>query len=296
VAAGDRIGSKVEQVARNLEGLSRQVASLPAREAGGGKAVAVMSAEMAALRSSVDTLSAKIEETESRAMSVGTEARDATTSLREDMAALRRGLSEIGGRVKAIEDRPPATGEKIAALAVSAGQLESAVISGQPYAGALESLRALAAGDAPIQQSLVKLEAGAKTGVPTAAALSRQFSAIAPKLMTPAAAETGGWAETLRAKAMSLINMRPVGDAGDASPVTRAERALARNDLASAAAALDGMSGPAVSWREMAQRRLDADAALAAVRAHIVERLAAETRAGAASAASTPGAATRVTP
>ena len=73
--------------------------------------------------------------------------------------------------------------------------------------------------------------------------------------------------------------MRPIGEGGDASPVTRAERALAGDDLGAAVAAVDGLGGPAVAWREKAQRRLDADAAIAAVRAQIVDRLAAQARA-----------------
>jgi hypothetical protein len=95
--------------------------------------------------------------------------------------------------------------------------------------------------------------------------------------VTSSEAGNGSWTETLKAKALSLVNMRPVGEAGDSSPVTRAERALARNDLAAAVAAVEGVSGLAVSWRERAQRRLDANAAIAEVRSRIVDRLAAET-------------------
>jgi hypothetical protein len=238
-----------------------------------------MTAEMDSLRSSIDSMSSKLAQAESSARSANADVKDAVAALRTELATLRGSLSDIDARVKAIEDRPPATGEKIAALAVAAGQLETAVDSGNPYDGAFNSLKALAAGDTVIEQTLAALEKSTRTGIPTVADLSRHFEEIAPSLMVPATDSAGGgWVETLRAKARSLVNMRPVGDAGDSSPVTRAERALAKNDLAAAVAALDGVPGLAVGWQEQAQSRLDADAALAAVRARIVERLAAETQ------------------
>ena len=300
-AAGGKGDLRVDQLARKVETLSRQFAERTPANAGDGKAMAAAAAELEALRTSVDALSQKVARADDRARSAGMEAKDALDTLRDDIAALRKTVSDVDTRVKAIEARPPATGGKIAALAVAAGQLETAVDSGRPYAGALDSLKALAAGDAAIEEILAKLAAGATTGVPTVAVLSRQFAEIAPKLTVPAAAETGGgWAATLRAKALSLVNMRPVGEGGDASPVTRAERALGRNDLAAAVAALDGVSGPAVSWRARAQSRLEADAAVAAVRTRIVDRLAAETRTagtgGAAGSGAPSAAATRVTP
>jgi uroporphyrinogen-III synthase len=268
---------KVEQMGQKLESLSRQVAALPPGGEGDSKALSALSAKTASLKSSLDALTRKVGQSETRA---GAALKDAMSGLRSEIEQLRQSVSEIADRVKAIEDRPPATGEKIAALAVAAGQLESALDSGKPYTGPLSSLQALAAGDAEIEKALAALEVGAGTGVPTLTALTRQFAEIAPKLTVPSAeGESGSWTETLKAKALSLVNMRPVGDAGDSSPVTRAERALGRNDLAGAFAAMEGVPGLAVSWRDRAKRRLDADAAIAEVRSRIVERLAAETHA-----------------
>lgn len=275
VMADSPVLPKVEQMGRKLESLSQQVAALPAGGAGDSKALSAVSAEMESLRSSLDALTRKVSRSETQA---GAQLTDAVSALRGEIAQLRQGVADVAARIKAIEDSPPATGEKIAALAVAAGQLETALDSGTPYAGALARLQALAAGDADIVKALAALEIGAGTGVPTMAALTRQFAEIAPKLtVTSSEAGNGSWTETLKAKALSLVNMRPVGEAGDSSPVTRAERALARNDLAAAVAAVEGVSGLAVSWRERAQRRLDANAAIAEVRSRIVERLAAET-------------------
>jgi uroporphyrinogen-III synthase len=274
--AADTSGAQVAALSRKVDALSRQFADRAAGGAGNGKALAAATAEIESLRASVETLSQKVGQADASARAAGTEAQDALDTLRGEVAALRKTVSEVAGRVKAIEDRPPATGGKIAALAVAAGQLETAIDSGRPYAGALDRLKALAADDPKISETLTPLAYSASTGVPTGAALARRFEEIAPTLTVPAQAEAaGGWMATLRAKAMSLINMRPVGEGGDASPVTRAERALARNDLSTAVTALESVPA-AGSWRQAAQRRLDADAAVGAVRARIVDRLADE--------------------
>jgi len=275
-AAADQPDAQVAALSRKVETLSRQFAERSTGGAGNGKALAAATAEIESLRASVETLSQKVGQADARARAAGTEAQDALDTLRGEVGALRKTVSDVAARVKAIEDRPPATGGKIAALAVAAGQLETALDSGRPYAGALDRLTALAADDAKIAAALTPLSDSASTGVPTVATLARRFEEIAPTLTVPAQAEAaGGWMATLRAKAMSLINMRPVGEDGDASPVTRAERALARNDLSTAVTALESVPA-AASWRTAAQRRLDADAAVGAVRARIVDRLADE--------------------
>jgi hypothetical protein len=120
---------------------------------------------------------------------------------------------------------------------------------------------------------------------------------MAPKLTVPAAAQSGGdWTDLLRAKALSLVKMRPVGEAGESSPITRAERALARSDLAAAVAALDGMPGPAAPWLASARARLAVDAATAAVRSRIAERLAAESWAASGGGGAPAGVDVRRTP
>lgn len=285
-AAAKSVGARLDQLDGKLAALSKEVAARPVAATGDGKALEAVTAEVDTLRSSVDALSTAVSRLRADLRTTAAAQKDATVSVQDAVAAVRTKLADLESRLKAIETRPPATGEKIAALAVSAGQLETAVDSGKPYADPLASLKALAEDDATITDALAKLDAGAATGVPTLAALSRDFADIAPALTPPPepaeTAETAGWTRTLRDKALSLVNMRPIGEGGETSPVTRAERALARDDLGAAVAAVDGLGGPAVAWREKARLRLDADAAVAAVRAQIVDRLAAQARASTA--------------
>ena len=279
-SAAKGMGTRLDQLDGKLATLSKEVAARPAATPGDAKALEGVTAEVDTLRSSIDSLSTAVARLQADLKSTAAAQKDATVSVQDAVSALKTTLADVESRLKAIETRPPATGEKIAAMAVSAGQLETAVDTGKPYTGPLASMRALAKDDAPIASALAKLDSGAATGVPTLAALSRDFADIAPGLMpAPAPEQAAGWTETLRNKALSLVNMRPIGEGGDSSPVTRAERALARDDLAAAVAAVGGLDGPAVAWREKAQRRLDADAALAEVRAQIVDRLATQAQA-----------------
>lgn len=295
-AAADLLRQRVERVEQSAEAAAQQAARLSSAATGDLRAVEAVTAELAALRTSVNTLSQRVAQAEQKTASASAFG-ESLAALRDEMAALRQSAAAAEERLKALESRKPAGGERIAALAVAAGQLETAVDGGRPYVGALDGLMALADGDEAIRTAAAALGPWSKTGVATVADLSRRFADIAPKLTAPAAAQPGGdWTDLLRAKALSLVKMRPVGEAGDSSPITRAERALARGDLAAAVTALDGMPGPAGPWLASARDRLAADATIAAVRARIAERLAAESRAASGGGAAPAGVDVRRTP
>jgi len=185
-------------------------------------------------------------------------------------------VTAMSGRIKTLEDRPPVSGGEIAALAIAAGQLDAAVAGGGAYRPALDRVRALAQDDAAIVREIVVLDPRADKGVPTVTQLAAGFADIAPKLSTTSPEAEASWTERLRQKTMSLVKMRPVGKDGARSPVTRAERALEKGDLKAAVAAVDGLSGPIDAWRKDAERRIAADAALAAIRARVADLLPAE--------------------
>jgi uroporphyrinogen-III synthase len=280
-AASDApLRQRLQSAETRIETATREIARLRAAGAGDGRAAETVAADLRALRTSIDALGQQIAQADQRAAASERTVADTQAALRavrDEVAALRRAAGAMEERVTALETRRPVTGERIAALAVSAGQLESALDNGQPYAAALDRLKALADGDPAVVAAVAALDAWARQGVPTTARLTQRFAEIAPRLTAPPTATAGdGWIEALRAKALSLVNMRPLGEAGEASPVTRAERALRQGDLAAAAGALDSVSGPAAEWQAAARSRLAADAAVAALRTRIVDLLAAE--------------------
>lgn len=274
VQRGD-LPARLGKLEQRLDAASKNFAKAAVAKPGDGKALAALDEQLSALRKGLDDLAGRLDGLPDPSA--------ALDGIRQDVAALRDGMTAMGDRIKALEDRPPVSGGEIAALAISAGQLEAAVAGGGGYRPALDRMRSLAEDDAAIVREIAVLDPRAAKGVPTLAQLAAAFAEIAPKLTTAPAEAEPGWTERLRQKTLSLVKMRPIGKDGARSPVTRAERALARGDLKAAIAAVDGLSGPVAAWRSDADARLAADAALAAIRARVADLLAVE------AAASKPG-------
>jgi uroporphyrinogen-III synthase len=260
--------ARLGKLERRLDEASKNFAKAAVANPGDGKALAALDEQLGALRTGLDNLAGRLDGLQ------GTPA--ALDEIRKDVAALRDGMTAMSDRIKALEDRPPVSGGEIAALAIAAGQLDSAVAGGVGYRPALDRLRALAEDDAAIVKEIAILDPRAGKGVPTLTQLAAAFAEIAPKLTAAPAGAEPGWTERLRQKTLSLVKMRPIGKDGARSPVTRAERALARGDLKAAVAAVDGLTGPVAAWRGEADARLAADAALAAIRARVADLLAVE--------------------
>ena len=260
--------ARLGKLERRLDEASKNFAKAAVANPGDGKALAALDEQLGALRTGLDNLAGRLDGLQ------GTPA--ALDEIRKDVAALRDGMTAMSDRIKVLEDRPPVSGGEIAALAISAGQLDSAVAGGVGYRPALDRLRALAEDDAAIVKEIAILDPRAGKGVPTLTQLAAAFAEIAPKLTAAPAGAEPGWTERLRQKTLSLVKMRPIGKDGARSPVTRAERALARGDLKAAVAAVDGLTGPVAAWRGEADARLAADAALAAIRARVADLLAVE--------------------
>jgi len=268
------LAGRLAATEERLTGLIRRVEAAPG----------VDPAEIAALtgkmdesagraRAALDRLSQRLGAVEEQVRTPPAEVMAALSELRAGLAALEKDIAAVAARTTRLERRPLISGERIAAIAIAAGQLEAAVASGEPYRPALDRLRALARTDAAMQEALAPLDRDAARGVATLTALSARFARIAPRLtVEPAAVD--GWFDRLRTKARALVNMRPVGAEGERSPVTRAERALAAHDLAGAVKALEPVGAAAAAWREAADARLNAERGLAAIRARVAVMLA----------------------
>ncbi len=283
LASIEAAAGRLDDVAARLAELDRRLADLSGAVARGG---GVAPTEIASLRSDLQRsgaeltdLSSRVAATEARALAYDRRVQDAIAELQGSAAALSKTVGGLGTRIAALEARPLISGERLAALAVSLGQLEAQLGTGAPFEPALRRLRGLAEPDRPLIEALSPLAARAARGIPTIAALARRFDEIAPKLTGKAeAAAEPGLIASIRDKALSLVNMRKVSGDGATSPVTRAERAVRRGDLAAAVAALEGVDAAAGAWVKDARARVEADRAIDAVQAELVEMLAAAGR------------------
>jgi hypothetical protein len=264
-----------------LEEVTRRVAKLEATSPASDPALA---ARIAALEAEVKAVAATLGSVGRRDEEVLAVARDARARADASAAALtelaqkipaataaeRSALEALANRVTAVErsEKAAESGDRALRLALVATALNTAVERGDAFAAELATAKALGA-DAKL---VAALDAFARSGVPSAAALARQLSELAPSLQASGARE--GVLARLQGNAEKLIRIRrvdePAGnDAG--AIVARAEAKAAVGDIAGAVSELAQLPpdarAPAEAWIKSAQARsaaLDASRRLAA--------------------------------
>ena len=161
---------------------------------------------------------------------------------------------------------------------VAASLLDTSVRQGEPYAAALAAVKPLA-GNA---NQLKPLDAFATTGVPNAAALSRELLVLLPKL-TPPPTETpaagAGLMDRLQAGAARLVRLERTDASGagnNSGAVSRVAVAARSNDISTAKRELLTLSAAdraaVQTWLDKVDAR---DAALAASRQFAADAMAA---------------------
>jgi len=193
-------------------------------------------------------------------------------------AAIDRGEFEtLANRVAAAErsekaaEKAAASADRAVRLALAATALNAAVDRGDAFAAELAAVKALGADP----KLVAALEPFARSGVPTSAALARQFSEFAPALQQAAEpTPREGVLGRLQLNAEKLVRIRRVDEAPgtDAAAIlARSEAKAARADLAGAAAEVAQLPpnarAPAEAWIKSVQARtaaIDASRRLAA--------------------------------
>ena len=182
-------------------------------------------------------------------------------ALANRVATLERSLngleSELSRRVAS------EAGDRAVRLAVVATALAAAVERGDPFAAELAMAKSLAADPKP----LVLLEPFADSGLPSAAVLGRELSALVPALARAAGVSTsdGSFLQRLQANAEKIVRIRPVEDVPSDDPaaiVARVEARTTRADFADALAELAKLPvaarAPAQTWSAKVETRLKA--------------------------------------
>jgi hypothetical protein len=211
--------------------------------------------------------------------------------------ALQSGLQDVQGRL----NRMPST-EQVAALVTEVQRLQQELpaVAAQSRTAAEAARAAFAVAAAaeasrssgPFEQSYASLQALlpqdpnvlalaplARTGAPTRAELRDSFADIDNDIIRvarQAQAGAGFWGRIQSALAQWIIVRRAGEGDTPAGVVERAETRLKADDLAGAIQELNRLSGPpaqvAAPWLANAQRRLEIDQRLAAVRTELSRR------------------------
>jgi len=184
-------------------------------------------------------------------------------------AAVDRGEFEaLANRVAAAErsekaaEKAAESADRAVRLALAATALNAAVERGDAFAAELAAVKTLGADP----KLVAALEPFARSGVPTAAALARQFSVLAPALSQAAEPPTReGVLGRLQANAEKLVRIRRVDEApgSDAAAIlARSEAKASRGDLTGTAAELAQLPpnarAPAEAWIKSVQARIAA--------------------------------------
>ncbi len=200
------------------------------------------------------------------------------TEVRAALAGIEGNVAAVDARLDDIANRPVQSGARAAAVVLAVGQLEASVMAGAPFSGGLDHLARLVGEDAGFAGPMAALRPRAESGLPTRTELNRRFARLAPEATRAAKLEAAdGWFDKAMARVSGLVTIRRVDGepTGPAAPVTKAERALEKDDLTAAVDALKGLDGAVDTWLADATARLEAEAALATLRGLAIDRLSA---------------------
>jgi len=244
--------------------------------------IAALETELKALTETVGVLGRRNDEALSAAREARVRADAGAAEISEltqkPPAAVDRGDFEaLANRVGAVErsekaaEKAAASADRALRLALAATALNAAVERGDAFAAELAAAKALGADP----KLTAALEPFARSGVPTAAALARQFSELAPSLRQAAEPPPReGVLGRLQLNAEKLVRIRRVDEAAgtDADAIlARSEAKAARGDLAGAASEVGELPpnarAPAEAWVKSVQARaaaIDASRRLAA--------------------------------
>ena len=282
-----RLEKAVGELRRDGEAADQNLSGrIDALEAGGGETGAAFAEQLAAIEKNLDALDKSLSGIESRlaALEASRDALpdrvmtslDATDSalgvltktvadqgqtMRDGMESLGVSASGLEERVVALEMRPVQTGEKIAAMVLALGHVESGLNSGQPYRPALNRLETLGREDPMISggAAIEALSTWADQGIPDRLALRRRFAELTPEIdRAMAGQEERNWLDSVWNSVTGLITIRKI-DGADLTPIGQAEQALERGDLAAAAAAFEGQGpvGPqGDAWLDQVKARV----------------------------------------
>jgi len=166
-----------------------------------------------------------------------------------------------------------------AAAALAAATLADAAREAQPFAEELVGLEHVL----PLSPDLRALDRLARTGAPTRVGLAAEFETLAGRAAV-AARDPGRDADVLarlRHALSGIVSVRHVGSAQGSAPdavLARAQTLLNAGDIERALSVLDALppTGQTVlaPWRAAAERRIEVDRRIAAIRADALARLA----------------------
>jgi hypothetical protein len=267
-------GVDADAINSAVNGLTRRIDSLEAA----AKADRQLEGDVAAVRAGMPQF-------EQRLAAIETQSASATAALKDtqqQLSRLDKMDADFADRVTALDRQRQSTGDlrADAMLAMLLGQMREAVDKARPFPTEFDAFVTLAR-NSDLASAAQPLAAPARDGVASRAVLFKRLADLAEQ--HPAADESAGqsnWGAQTLARLRGLVTIRRIDDASPSGPeaaVHAAQTALARGDLADAAAVLEPLTGANAeatqSWIRMARARLAAEAAIDRLQALLSSRL-----------------------
>jgi len=280
---------QLDSLTQRVTKIEGMLAKLPANDPSVAERLSAADSAMKSLGIALTALNKQSEEAAASAADARSRAdavEKAMTQLRNSVQDLARNTSagpspadaetvqkRLTALEQAIKSAPVDAGAR---LALSAATLRDAAVSGAPFVAELDEARSLGAEE----KTLKLLAPFATSGVPTAAALGRELTALIPAMLKASGGQVppGSFLERIEANASKLVRVRPVGaPAGDdeSAVLARTEVEAAQADIGGALADLAKLDAavraPAQNWIERARARqaaLEAARQLASETAH----------------------------
>jgi hypothetical protein len=261
-----------------LNGLTRRVDSLEAN----AKTDRQSEGDVAAVRAGMPQFEQRLAAIETQSASRAASETAASKELQQQLSRLDKMAADLADRVTALERQPQSATDlrADAMLALLLGQMREAVDKARPFPTEFNAFVTLAR-NSDLASAAQPLAEPARDGVASRAVLFKGLADLAEQL--PAGGEPVGeanWGAQTLARLRGLITIRRIDDSSPSGPETAvhaAQAALARGDLADAAAALEPVTGAnaeaAHSWLRMARARLAAEAAIDRLQALLTARL-----------------------
>jgi hypothetical protein len=275
-SATDQISSRLERIQEALK-TPRTDEAMVNRIAVAEAQAKALSDQLLALTRRVDDVAAASQTALTLAKTAAATADEAknaaqTVAQRSDLDALNNRITTLENAIKSLgaelTQRTSSADDRVARMTVAAEALRATVERGAPYQAELAAMKSFGVEES----ALAPLAPFAAEGVPSAAALAREFAALVPSLLQASgtASRDGSFLSRLAAHAQNLVSITPVDapEGNDASAVvTRVNSEAARGDFAAvltdAARLPDRERSVADAWVKKVEAR---EAAIAASR------------------------------
>ncbi len=263
-AQGKTLGEQLASVAATSDQLKSEIQGATEKSSAAQTATSTLETRLAGLEAATQAAKAELEKLKSASATGGTSNTPVDTSA---IAALAQRLDALEKDVASLKTVSTPTDQTAATatLSQSLSDLKAKIAAGASYRAELERISRMV----PAAAGLDTLSANANEGLPTAAGLAAELTALIPLLPKPETAlpsSENSYLDSFWDAMKSVITIRRIGDTDWPDLAAKCAALAESGDLAQAIEKIDKAEGAKPSaltgWRDRAAARITQEAAL----------------------------------